>query len=76
MVAVLERATIVICCTSQEAHVLYTMIYMCEDVDECELSLDTCDQRCMNTEGTYYCSCNHGYQLVNHSFCIAVGQLS
>ena len=33
------------------------------DIDECE-GVSGCDQnsRCMNTDGTYSCTCNEGYQ--------------
>jgi len=31
------------------------------DVNECDEALDTCDQVCENTPGSYNCSCRQGY---------------
>ena len=33
------------------------------DVDECSVLNGGCHQVCTNTQGSYYCSCNEGYQL-------------
>ncbi|XP_048436239.1 putative wall-associated receptor kinase-like 16 [Pyrus x bretschneideri] len=34
----------------------------CYDIDECEVpELNTCKQKCINTEGNYTCSCHKGY---------------
>ena len=33
------------------------------DVDECAESIAGCAQTCLNTEGSYACSCNGGYRL-------------
>ena len=33
------------------------------DVDECSRDEDECDQNCLNTVGSYTCSCNTGYIL-------------
>ena len=33
------------------------------DMDECTLGINGCNQNCVNTEGTYLCSCFAGYQL-------------
>ena len=40
----------------------------CVDMNEC--SIAKCDTNCHNTEGSYHCSCNHGYQLVNQTMCL------
>ena len=34
------------------------------DIDECKLNTDECDinASCNNTDGSYQCSCNSGYQ--------------
>ena len=34
------------------------------DIDECKLNTDECDitALCNNTEGSYQCTCNSGYQ--------------
>jgi len=34
------------------------------DINECDKK-KTCDQRCTNTEGSYYCSCKEGYSLMD-----------
>ena len=46
----------------------------CIDVNECEGSDDVCDVNCHNTEGSYQCSCNEGYQLVNQTKCLDIKQ--
>ena len=28
-----------------------------------------CDQTCVNTPGSYYCNCEHGFQLINNTEC-------
>ena len=33
------------------------------DVDECADGTDLCAQNCLNTIGSYTCSCNTGYRL-------------
>uniref|UniRef100_A0A1X7T7F8 EGF-like domain-containing protein n=1 Tax=Amphimedon queenslandica TaxID=400682 RepID=A0A1X7T7F8_AMPQE len=35
------------------------------DIDEC--SLDVCNQICINTQGSYTCECNLGYQFINNN---------
>jgi len=39
--------------------------FECEDVDECALDIDMCEDKCINTLGSYACSCNEkkGYVL-------------
>ena len=37
----------------------------CTDIDECTDGLDTCDQLCNNTVGSYYCNCSVGYRLLD-----------
>ena len=33
------------------------------DIDECSENLDACDHKCINTIGSYTCSCRPGYKL-------------
>ena len=33
------------------------------DIDECFEKTDRCDHKCMNTIGSYKCSCQSGYTL-------------
>ena len=40
----------------------YTLIY--SDINECSSSNGGCNQQCVNTAGSYYCSCNPGYSLL------------
>ena len=39
------------------------MIALLLDINECMRSESLCDQLCMNTDGSYYCDCTHGYVL-------------
>ena len=40
----------------------YTLLLT--DIDECtDSSLNSCDQICINTMGSFVCECNTGYQL-------------
>ncbi|XP_065178550.1 low-density lipoprotein receptor-related protein 4-like isoform X2 [Sycon ciliatum] len=41
----------------------------CYDIDECSSSLRPCNQRCVNTPGSYTCSCAQGYTLLNGTEC-------
>lgn len=33
------------------------------DINECQLEIDDCDSNsdCVDTDGSFYCSCHHGY---------------
>ena len=35
------------------------------DINECQQMNSTCDQLCTNTEGSFVCSCEEGYELQN-----------
>ena len=38
------------------------------DFDECDSAANnTCEQECINTEGSYYCACYQGYQFIEGS---------
>ena len=39
------------------------------DIDECESDANLCDQVCENTEGSFFCTCTDGYQLVGDNQC-------
>ena len=41
------------------------IIYTKTDINECTTYNGACDHTCTNTEGSYTCSCNFGYQLEN-----------
>ncbi len=38
------------------------------DIDECELGTDLCDHSCLDTYGSYMCSCRRGYHLSTDGF--------
>ncbi|XP_052442491.1 thrombomodulin [Carassius gibelio] len=40
----------------------------CVDIDECDS--DYCDHSCLNTPGSFRCSCNEGYVLIDNTKCI------
>lgn len=39
------------------------------DINECNLNNGGCNQKCHNTHGSYYCSCESGYNLVGGNTC-------
>lgn len=45
---------------------------LCDDINECNSFGNNCSQVCINTEGSYYCACNTGYELYEER-CVAVG---
>lgn len=38
------------------------------DVNECELAISSCSDGCINTVGSYYCTCQIGYELANNTY--------
>ena len=42
---------------------LYYVMYLNADIDECENGEDNCHEnaQCTNTKGSFICSCNPGY---------------
>ena len=41
--------------------------FLLPDIDECTERIDGCAQICTDTDGSYTCSCNSGYQLGNNN---------
>ena len=39
------------------------MHFYSTDIDECSLEIDNCTQICLDTQGSYSCSCRDGYTL-------------
>ena len=35
------------------------------DIDECVRNISGCNQNCTNTNGSYFCSCYAGYEILN-----------
>ncbi|XP_035222665.1 hemicentin-1-like isoform X3 [Stegodyphus dumicola] len=46
----------------------------CLDVDECSRNLHKCSQICINNIGSYSCSCENGYYLLNGVDCIDIDE--
>ena len=46
-----------------------TCFCMCLDINECDVLNGGCSHYCNNTDGSYYCSCPVGYDLVNELLC-------
>jgi len=40
-------------------------VYAYVDINECLANNGNCGQNCINTAGSYYCTCNTGYQLLS-----------
>ena len=52
---------------------LHSMIIynLMSDMDECTLGINGCNQNCVNTDGSYLCSCFTGYHLMsNQKTCV------
>eukprot|EP00057_Strongylocentrotus_purpuratus_P018875 XP_011673349.1 PREDICTED: neurogenic locus notch homolog protein 1-like [Strongylocentrotus purpuratus] len=48
---------------------------MQEDIDECDLSSDVCrNGNCTNTDGSYYCTCNEGFEGTGNDSCSDINE--
>ena len=47
-------------------HLVKHYSFLSSDINECVLGTNNCNQNCNNTIGSYYCSCDPGYHLLNH----------
>ena len=45
--------------------VVFSQFLIAVDINECAASNGGCDQLCLNTEGSFKCQCNNGYELKN-----------
>ena len=43
-------------------YILFSLLYYIE-INECNQGNGGCEHTCTNTAGSFYCSCNTGYQL-------------
>ena len=60
--------------TAQVMTLIYVAIFIynqLSDIDECTLGINGCNQNCVNTDGSYLCSCFAGYHLMsNQKTCV------
>ena len=42
------------------------------DINECETDNGGCEHICTNTQSSFYCSCQNGYELLHHLFCSGI----
>ena len=52
---------------------MYGMSYT--DINECAGKNGGCEQICINTCGSFQCSCSAGFTLVSDVFCSGIGAL-
>ena len=53
-------------CNYKKTYIFYTYGYLFHpDIDECSDKTDGCSQMCTNTNGSFICGCNTGFQLNN-----------
>ena len=62
MLLISECVSIVICLE-------ITCFCLCLDINECDVLNGGCSHYCNNTDGSYYCSCPVGYDLINKLLC-------
>ena len=58
----LETQTDAMVCDTKKIHIFNTCLFSI-DIDECAQDSTICSQICVNTRGSYYCSCSDGFQL-------------
>ncbi|XP_032820064.2 thrombomodulin-like [Petromyzon marinus] len=46
----------------------------CVDVDECGDGELPCEQRCINTEGSYHCACERGFEMLEGHTCADIDE--
>ena len=45
--------------------IIIFIFFFALDIDECSEKSDSCDHKCVNTIGSYQCSCQSGFTLDN-----------
>ncbi|XP_078585919.1 uncharacterized protein LOC144867724 [Branchiostoma floridae x Branchiostoma japonicum] len=60
-------------CPSGYSSPNYNFTPGCEDTDECSTGTSGCSQTCLNTEGSYVCTCESGYVLSSDKHTCQVG---
>ena len=55
----------------QQHYAIFSIIYLyllnLLDVDECQFR--RCEHNCTNSYGTFYCTCDEGFELTDDLFC-------
>ena len=49
-----------------------SLVFVCEDIDECGENDDNCDQVCINEVPFFRCDCEKGFRLANQTECIGI----
>lgn len=52
-------------CSCRPGYSLSTDGSSCNDINECSLNGSLCEQKCQNTEGSYYCYCRQGFGITS-----------
>ena len=55
-------------CHGKHCHLIHVLHYS-TDINECFNTSGGCEQLCTNTYGSFFCSCNTGFQLSNSVLC-------
>ncbi|XP_078674535.1 uncharacterized protein LOC144912554 [Branchiostoma floridae x Branchiostoma belcheri] len=56
-------------CACKAGYVLANDMVSCNDKNECQTGENNCNQNCVNTDGSYNCTCETGFQLVDEHTC-------
>lgn len=59
-------------CQGTKRYAAYFVYKIILDIDECRNSSGGCEQLCTNTIGSFFCSCNKGFNLTNSVFCSGI----
>ena len=51
---------------------VYFVFFFVLDINECETDNGGCEHICTNTQSSFYCSCQNGYELLHHLFCSGI----
>ena len=53
-------------------YLVCAFFYFVVDINECETDNGGCEHICTNTQSSFYCSCQNGYELLHHLFCSGI----
>lgn len=57
------------CASDMNLHFISYTLWQLLDIDECANGNNDCQQRCVNTEGSFICQCFMGFELVDTTHC-------